>query len=394
VNAAIDERRLFNTREEIVAAVPEPKASSPALGALLQAICDYLVRFMAFSSESQPVAVALWIAHTWTIDAFDYTPYLHILSPEKRCGKSRLLDCIGLLAAKPWRVVSPSEAVLFRKIEADAPTLLLDEADTIFCNGKDDGKEPLRALLNAGFERLAKIPRCVGPNNELREFAVFSAKALAGIGKLPDTVSDRCIPIRLVRRAQNEGVERFRRREADAIASTTRDALAQWSGLEHTRATLRDARPDIPDQLGDRQTDICEPLLAVADLAGDGWPERARNALTKLCTGEIEEDESLGVKLLRTIRTIFEASSADKIASRELLDALVSTDDDGPWAAWWERDLADNNTRGPAAKLARLLKPYDIRARGIRLDDGATPKGYREEDFQEAWKRYCPPKTP
>src|SRR5205814_1103022 len=129
------------------------------------------------------------------------------------------------------------------------PTLLLDEVDTIFCGGKDDGKEPLRALLNAGFERRAKIPRCVGPNHELREFEVFSAKALAGIGKLPDTVSDRCIPIRLIRRAQDEPVERFRRREADAIASTIRDALAQWAGSEYTLATLRDARPDIPDQL-------------------------------------------------------------------------------------------------------------------------------------------------
>jgi uncharacterized protein DUF3631 len=370
--------------------IDEPEACLPSLEATLQSICDYLGRFMAFSSESQPLAVALWIAHTWTIDAFDYTPYLHILSPEKRCGKSRLLDCIGLLAANPWRVVSPSEAVLFRKIEADAPTLLLDEVDTIFCGGKDDGKEPLRALLNAGFERRAKIPRCVGPNNELREFAVFGAKALAGIGKLPDTISDRCIPIRLVRRAANETVERFRRREAESIASATRDALAQWSGLQYTRATLRDARPDIPDQLGDRQTDICEPLLAIADLAGDGWPERARNALIKLFAGEIEEDESSGVKLLRAIRPIFEADGADKMASRELLDALVSSDDDGPWAGWWERDLADNNTRGPAAKLARLLKPYDIRARVIRLDDGTTPRGYRVEDFEEAWTRYCP----
>ena len=74
----------------------------PALGQLLQETCGYLNRFIAFSSEAQPVAIALWIAHTWTIEAFDYTPYLHILSPEKRCGKSRLLDCLNLLVARPW----------------------------------------------------------------------------------------------------------------------------------------------------------------------------------------------------------------------------------------------------------------------------------------------------
>ncbi len=221
------------------------------LGQILNDISLFLNRFMAFSTANQPVAIALWIAHTWAIDAFDYTPYLHILSPEKRCGKSRLLDCIALLAAKSWQVVSPSEAVLFRKIQADSPTLLLDEVDTIFSRGKEDGKEPLRALLNAGFERRSKIPRCVGPNNDLVEFAVFCPKALAGIGKLPDTVSDRCIPIRLMRRTQSETVERFRRREADAAAESIRDNLAEWAAMNGTESTLRNARPDdIPNSLG------------------------------------------------------------------------------------------------------------------------------------------------
>ncbi len=281
--------------------------------------------------------------------------------------------------------------MLFRKIEADCPTLLLDEVDTIFSNGKDDGKESLRALLNAGFERRAKIPRCVRQNHELREFAVFCPKALAGIGRLPDTVSDRCISIRLVRRAQTEKVERFRRREAEAIASPMREALALWAQSEGTLSRLRSARPVLPEQLGDRQADICEPLLAIADFAGGEWPEKARLALTALCGGEVEEDDSLGVKLLRAIRTIFATSNADKMPTKEILDALIAAEDDGPWATWWERDLADSNTRGPAAKLARLLKPHGIRTRSIRLNDGSTPKGYHVKDFEEPWERYCPP---
>jgi hypothetical protein len=96
--------------------------------------------------------------------------------------------------------------------------------------------------------------------------------------------------------------------------------------------------------------------------------------------------------LLRAIRTMFIDGSVDRTSSRELLDALVASDDDGPWATWWERDLAAGNTRGPAAKLARLLKPYGIQARVIRLNDESTPRVYRVEDFEEAWNRYCPPK--
>jgi hypothetical protein len=63
--------------------------------------------------------------------------------------------------------------VLFRKIEQEAPTLLLDEVDGIFRAKSDESKEALRALLNAGFERRATVPRCVGPEHRLTDFRVF-----------------------------------------------------------------------------------------------------------------------------------------------------------------------------------------------------------------------------
>jgi hypothetical protein len=133
--------------------VYELKPKSVDLTVLLEDVCAYLKRFVVFTSEAQPTAIALWVAHTWTIDAFDYTPYLQITSPEKQCGKSRVLDCLEPITSKPWRAISPSEAVLFRKIDSDKPTLLLDETDTLFSDGNGDRSELLRSLLNAGFER-------------------------------------------------------------------------------------------------------------------------------------------------------------------------------------------------------------------------------------------------
>ena len=141
---------------------------------ILEEVRGFLSRYIVFSNEAQATAVTLWVAHTWVIDAFDYTPYLQISSPVKGCGKSRVFDCLKFLCARPWVVVSIIEAVLFRKIEKDAPTLLLDEIDAVFTLKKgDDGKEAIRALLNAGFERRATVPRCVGPNHTLSEFRVF-----------------------------------------------------------------------------------------------------------------------------------------------------------------------------------------------------------------------------
>ena len=100
-------------------------------------------------------------------------------SPEKRCGKTRLLDVLELLVAKPWRTIMPSEAVLFRKIDAAAPTLLLDETDAIF-NAKNANTEPLRAVLNAGNRRGTIVPRCVGPRQQLVDFSVFCREGADG----------------------------------------------------------------------------------------------------------------------------------------------------------------------------------------------------------------------
>jgi hypothetical protein len=390
-----DWTRAGATARDLLAAMTSAEAIGQLkvdLAAVLDSICDFLRRYVRFSSPAQPTAIALWIAHTWALDAFDYSPYLHIQSPEKRCGKTRVLDCIELIASKPWRAISPTEAVLFRKIEAHKPTLLLDEIDAVFSNGKDERKEPLRALLNAGFERKAKVPRCAPHSFQIQDFQVFCAKAFAGIGRLPDTISDRCIPISLVRRSRDESVERFRKRDVESMVVPTHNGLAEWAAKKETIEKLRSARPDILRELSDRQSDICEPLLAIADLAGSEWPERARRALLELCVGESDEDESKGVKLLSAIREVFDATNEDRIATKELLEQLVSQDTDAPWASWWEHDLKVDNVKGPGARLAKLLKPYRIKARPFRSTDGTT-RGYMREDFLDAWQRYCPPKT-
>jgi uncharacterized protein DUF3631/CHC2-type zinc finger protein len=387
-------RAAAATSENLLAAMvrAEVVREAPAsLSAILDSIVALLRRYVVFPLSHQPVAIALWIAHAWTLDAFDYTAYLHISSPEKQCGKTRLLDCLELLTLKPWRAILPSEAVLFRNIETERPTLLLDEVDGIFANsGKDERREALRALLNAGFESKAKVPRCVGQgvNQAVKNFAVFCAKCLAGIGRLPDTVRDRSVPIQLVRRARDEKVERFRKREADHQANQIRDVLEGWSQQREILGKLQQARPDLPDVLTDRQQDICEPLLAIADMAGDDWPERGRTALITLCA-ESAETESLGVKLLTDVRRAFDGSKADKVSTQELLNGLIDCDTDAPWATWWEPDFQNGNIRGPARRLAQLLKPYGIEARKIRSGD-TTVRGYLRQDFEEAWRRYCP----
>jgi putative DNA primase/helicase len=86
-----------------------------------------------------------------------------------------------------------------------APTLLIDEADTFL---KDN--DELRGILNTGHRRGGQVTRTVGDEFEPRQFTTWSPVAIAMIGRLPDTLDDRAITIRLKRRKPSERVRGFR----------------------------------------------------------------------------------------------------------------------------------------------------------------------------------------
>jgi hypothetical protein len=103
-----------------------------------------------------------------------------------------------------WHAINPSVAVLYRKIDRDAPTLLLDELD----NYPLDERRDALAVLNAGYKRGARVDRCK-ENGELQSFSCYCPKAYAGIDsrQLVDTLLSRSITIRLERRLPTEPVE-------------------------------------------------------------------------------------------------------------------------------------------------------------------------------------------
>ena len=347
----------------------------------LRALIDYVRRFVVVT-EAQALAVALFVVHSHAIECADATPYLAVTSAEKRSGKSRLLEVLALLVATPLRAAGVSEAALFRSISERQPTLLMDEIDAIF-GPKARDHEDLRALLNAGYQRGTPVLRCVGEGSKqkVEAFDVFGAKVLAGIGKLPDTVADRSLPIRLRRRDRSEKVERFRVRRAQREAEPLRRLVEQW--VEEWAARLTDAEPELPEELDDRAQDAYEPLLAIADAMGGDWPHKARVALVEIrCSQEPEDTGSIGIQLLTDIKRIFASEDCDRLATKHLLEQLAA-DKEAPWADWRNKGLTPWT-------LADILRPYGIRSRTVKLRDGSSAKGFKVEQFADAWKRYLP----
>ena len=117
----------------------------------LDGVAAFLRRYVAFPSDHEPIAIALWVAHAHLVDRFETSPLLAVTSAEMRSGKTRTLDCLEVLVPVPFRVVIPSEAVVYTVLaQRPRPTLLLDEADAIFGTRTAERYEGLRAILNSG----------------------------------------------------------------------------------------------------------------------------------------------------------------------------------------------------------------------------------------------------
>jgi Protein of unknown function (DUF3631) len=351
----------------------------PEGATLLDDVFAFLGRFVAYPSVAAKVAHALWCAHAHLMDAWESTPRIAFLSPEPGSGKTRALEVTELLVPRPVEAINVTPAYLFRKVaDPDGlPTILFDEIDTVF-GPKAKENEEIRGLMNAGHRRGAVAGRCVvkGKRIETEEIPAYCAVALAGIGDLPDTILSRSVIVKMRRRAPDEKIEAFRRRTHAPEGEALFKRLQGWAGRVATAAAA--ARPVMPAGVKDRDADAWESLLAVADLAGGDWPDTARVAAVALVALLKESTPSLGIQLLRDLKTVF--GTAEQKSTESILNDLYALDE-SPWKDLRGKPLTD---RG----LAGRLKRYDIKPKVIRIGT-LTPRGYEKADFLDAWKRYA-----
>ena len=392
---------------------PQPSTLNTAGATLLNDLRAVLGRYLVLP-EMAAEALALWVVHTYAFTLRQVTTYIGVVSPEKRCGKTTLLELLGRLANRSLTAANISPSAMFRAIEQTQPTLLIDEADTFL-----EGRDELAGILNAGYRKgNAYVLRVASPtgrrpggtsytsphsaapdvtdpstlnsqpstdqhdpstinhhpsSTDLARFSTWCPKVMAAIGRLPDTLADRCIVITMQRKRPDEECERLR--EFDGSDLTQRCARFV---REHEVEIAR-AHPQIPSTLNDRAADIWEPLFVLADLAGGDWPELARQAAITL-SGSAQETASPAGLLFNDIRVVFEACGDDRIFSRELVGVLNGLGD-RPW-----RELRRGK---PLSEmwLAMQLRPYGIRPKTIWIG-AESAKGYERADFDDAFRRY------
>ena len=333
-------------------------------------------------------ALALWVLHTWVFGCFDITPYLSITSPTKRCGKTVLMTLLYWLSCRGKKTDSMSKAAIYRSVDGEKPTLVLDEVGWVV-----DLKDERQNVLCGGFERNGYAEVCEGEGTAIttRLFSTYCPKAFGLIGKLTATLTDRAISIPMRRKLRGEAVERLRRRDNEEFTRLRQQCL-RWAN--DNAETLAKAPPAALDGLNDRALDFWEPLLTIADLVGGEWPEWARQAALAL-SGD-GEDDSTNIALLRDLRWLFagkpdpqedgtvraEDPPPDRLFSKTIVEEFnkITT---SPWAGW-------NNGKGISQHdLAKTLKQFGVVSETVRIGR-ETAKGYYAAGLRGPFETYLP----
>ena len=360
----------------IVLPEPEPWENPVDGAALLDEIVAAIRRYVVLS-EYAARACACWVVHTFLAEHFLVSPRLSISSPTKGCGKTTLLDVLYRLVLRPLLASNVTPAAVFRVIEKYKPCLLIDEADT-FLGVNDE----LRGILNSGHRKGGSVLRVTGDDLEPRQFATFAPCGIALIGTLPPTLADRSIPIELNRRRPNEPVESFRPDKAGRLEQLARQA-ARWA--RDNAVAVAAADPEMPEEVTNRARDNWRVLKAIAIVAGGKWPEHIDEA-AKAAQARVEDEASRLELLLEDIRAVGFGGNDTEVRSADLVQHLIELEG-RPWAEFSHGKPLTQN------RLARLLKPLAIGPGNVGPENSRA-RGYKRDQFKDAFERYLAPETP
>ena len=345
--------------------------------ALIASLIYQILKDHIACTDAVKVAATLWILMTWLIPASHILPIAWINAPEKRCGKSTLLTLMSRMSNRSLSTSNITGPALFRCIEAYKPTLFIDEVDSFL-----NESESIRGVLNAGHGRdNSSIARCFGDDNQLVTFNVYGAKAISGIGRIPDTLIDRSISLTLRRKMKKESKKRVRDLPI-GVTNKIQSQLARWSN--DNMDAVKAAKPVLPPYINDRAQDNWEILLKIAMMIGDDWLEKAHNACIEI--SGIESDEpSLNEQLLADIQTVFNLYGTNRLLSRDLLIGLCRD----PEMVW---STVNHGKPMTLHQTARRLSEFKISSKDMRALDlqgkEVRGKGYDLDDFQETFLRY------
>jgi hypothetical protein len=362
----------------------------------------WIARYLAKSISLEPrllLATGAWITASYIINSWDRFPHLGVTSVIMGSGKSRLKEMLKPIVLRPRLAVSMSAAVLFRIIEMEQPTLMLDEAQWLRRQGSETSCA-IHEIISAGICKSDTALRCAPPDWTPREFKVYSPKALFMSGTMDSGLEDKCIPISMKKRSRGERrlTGRCRLRVVEKEGAELQERIAAW--VKDKQAQMEEVydKLELLDIDNERTAELMLPLQAVLAVASEndhlGPDDPSQLDILADYARSLDERNRdsekvpLELRLLRACKEIFDNAEDPRkrgpihfMPSQKLLSKLVTERPEEPWA-----DMGYGRALN-RERLASLLRKFGIKPKRLNAANG--PRGYLYGDFVDSWERYA-----
>lgn len=367
---------------------------------LFEKISAYLTQYIVFPHQSISNFIVLWVMGTYVFRIFRYYPYVW-LNAEKGSGKTHVMEVLAPIAFNGDLIASSTEAVIFRDIENNAGTMFIDEAEKM----KKSDREvygALMGILKAGFHREGAAKRVEKDFKQqfvVKKYSAYSPKFLAGIEELDDVLQDRTIRIHILRKKEDEQVDRFKTsEEVLAIQKSIRDELYIFAltFAKEIAVYYHESEKFIPTgskHLRNRELDIWEPLFVLAHLVDSsaqlfGEPIGLLNQMLELSKNAYAERNSNNLVENETVKLL-------SLIGEMIMELKPDMEEQG--AVWYQCErvmgyINDKREFGYFEKpnsLTKLLKKIKIESQQRRTDAGKV-RFYRinKSDLADLCERY------
>lgn len=344
---------------------------------LLSRLTSYFFSHTVFTNKKFPLLISVWVMGSYLFKLFPCYGYLWINSSIKRCGKSHLLDLLSHVCFNATkRTVNPSEASIFRRIDVNKCTFIMDEVEKLRLEDRE--KSDLITLLNLGYEKGGEVSRCEGKVINVVYFDAYSPKVLAGINSVIDTVEDRSFLIKMERKLKTERVDRLSLRRDSEMLERLRQDLYIWA--LNAAEDIHEVYEEIGEiaeikTLDDRAKDVWEPLLVIAKVI-DGengeWKLSIFNDLVSLALemgetrAEREKSDNRIVSFIELVKGLMKDEDREIFISSEDLFSKIRL------------QLEDVFSFKTKVGMASFLKKWGLYPVAQRPTKGEDPvRGYR-----------------
>jgi hypothetical protein len=364
---------------------------------LLQELTEQVGKYVVIAAHYL-TAVVLWVLMDWIHNEIAaHSPILDLLSVDEGSGKTELEGVLSLLTQRSLHGSEFNGPNIYRTVDRDQPTLIMDEMDDAFQRRSD-----MKHIVNTSWTRSsAKIPRQVRINGELQThwFNTFCPKIIGHVHvpekPLPRTIASRGICIRMWPKRPDEHVKEFMHLDDNEFA-TLRRKLLRFAN-DQAKA-IAEIKPTFPADFNNRVRANWKLLLAIAELAGGDWPERTHKA-AEYIAGKTEGSQ--GARLFTAfhamcVTLLKEGATEIVISSEEAVEFLKDFD------PYWATDYRGSDGHPGEItknKLAALLRNYEILPQPIHPTKRAEvslkgyvilEKGKWSEQWLDMFARFAP----